>query len=935
MGLIRKFRALLRRDRYAAELDEELRYHLAMREQLNRTEGVPDHEASIAAKRSFGNVTLLKESAREADLPVFVETILKDIHFACRMLAKNPGFTALGVLALGVGIGINTAVFTACKAILLQPLDAKNPDQLVNVYAINTKGQYGQSFSYPDFEFYRDHNDVFSGLIATIGGELEMNAGDGIASATDTGEGGLAHAFGFRLPTAIHGGSEFVSIAAVSENYFAVLGVNAVRGRVFLPQDAGDLDEHPAILISDNFWRRRFAADTAVLGKTVKLSGAAFTIIGITPRDFVGTIINVPNIWLPMRLWPLASKNATVFQDRESGCCALYGRLNPAIPLQQAQSAMTLLATRVRSLHPPDSDGRQIKAIALTPGSHVGPLNLFASRDSGLALALLLIMGAVGLVLLIACANLSSLQLARSAARQKEIGVRLSLGASRARIVRQLLTESSLLGILAGGVSLFLTWWTLRLLMLGIASSLPTEWGSLALHVEPDSHVFAYVFAISLFAGILFGLAPALQTSRPNLASALKEEGSGLSLRISNSLLRDFLLAIQAAASLFLLIGAGLLIRGSLRSMSQSPGYETKRVICLDLYFPRESGYTHAKQIAEITQLLQQIRNMPGVDSVAVGRPPDGGGLRTAAVGLNGNKPATDRSARTVFYTYTTSNYFNALGIPLVSGRAFSGQSAQLDPHVVISQSVATEFWPGENPIGKKLALDASNQFHVDGQLMPAGAVFEVVGIAADTRAITPQGDDNRQVYLSLPPDRINNTSLLVRFEGGRQTLAPELARQLREVDPNLIVYTTTLEDLLTSTPTFVITRLAAIFASLIGGLGLLLACVGIYGTVGYAVTRRRREVGIRMALGARGPDVLRLIIFESGRSVAFGLLAGIAAAAGASRILHSFLFGLSAVDPISFAGVGALFLFIALLAAYVPARRATRIDPLVTLRCD
>jgi predicted permease len=448
--------------------------------------------------------------------------------------------------------------------------------------------------------------------------------------------------------------------------------------------------------------------------------------------------------------------------------------------------------------------------------------------------------------------------------------------------------------------------------------------------------VFAYVFVLSLFASVLFGLAPALQASRPNLSSALKEEGSGFALRFSNSRLRDLLMGAQAAACLFLLIGAGLLIRGSIRSMALSPGYETKDAVSLDVIFPSGFGYNHAKQLTEINQLLGRIGAMPDVKSISAGLAPDGGGLRTAAIGLNGIKPSTDKTARTVFYSYVASNYFDCLSIPLLAGHTFPRQSAAPEPTVILSESAAAEFWPGENPIGKKVALDASNQFHDKVQLVPTGTAYEVIAVAKDTRAITPQGNDNRKAYLSLPTDRMDgSTPLLVRFQSGQKMMPSELARQLHATDPNLIVYASTLEDLLTATPTFVITRLSAIFASIIGGLGLLLACVGIYGTVSYAVTRRTREVGIRMALGARKSDVLRLIVLESGRPVMLGLIVGAAAAASGSHVLASLLFGLGTLDPISFFGVGFLFLLIALLAAYLPARRAAQVDPLAALRCD
>jgi predicted permease len=557
-------------------------------------------------------------------------------------------------------------------------------------------------------------------------------------------------------------------------------------------------------------------------------------------------------------------------------------------------------------------------------------------HDPGFVFALLLILLAVGMVLLIACANVSSLQLARSAVRQREIGVRLSVGASRARIVRQLLTESALLGVISGGVALLMTWWTLRLLMLQIANALPLEWGSVALHVEPDLGVFCYVFAVSLAASVLFGLAPALQATRPSVSAALKEEKGLIAGRLSRSGMHGLLMGTQAAACLFLLIGAGLLIRGSIRSMMQNPGYETRHALSLEIMFPPGLGYSHTKQLAEIREFSQRLRSVPGVRAVSMGNAPDGGGLRTAAVGLNGRQPATDNTARTVFYAYVTSNYFECLDIPLLLGRAFEEHANASNLSMMVSESAAAEFWPGENPIGKTVVLDVSKVFHIKGEVAPVGVTYQVVGVVKDTRAITPQGGDNRKVYLPLAPDQMNGRlPLLVRFVGESTGMTKAVSEHLHAVDRNLIAYVSTLEGLMTSTPTFVMSRSAAIFAALIGGLGLILAVVGIYGTVSYAVARRTREVGIRMALGAKRGDVLRLILSETGRPVTIGLIAGAIASAGASRWLQSLLFGLNGLDPVAFIGVGCLFLFIALLAAYVPARRAIQIDPVAALRFE
>ncbi len=930
MGWVHRVRALWKRDRLYTELDDELRFHLAMREEMNARDGMSAEEARFEAQRRFGNATLLKERTREIDIFTFVETILQDVRFAARMLMKHPGYTALAVLGLAVGIGVNTAVFTAYKAVMLQPLDAKDPRQLVSVYRTSLHEPPATGFSYPDFEAYRDRNHVFSGLVATAADELALT---GVPGATSTGEtrgGGVATTFGFRFPSVVAGGAEFVRAEIVSENYFSVLGVSAIRGRVFRSRDVRDLEAHPAVLVSENYWKRRFRADPKLLGGTLKLNGASFTVIGITPHDFMGTGVNVPDLWLPIRLSKLVNHGSGFLRDREEICCRLYGRLAAGVTIGTAQAEMNILADQLRSLHLPRSEGSRPVTISLFPAS---PFGLNQDSDGPTIMwGFRLILLAVGLVLLIACANVAGLQLARSAARQREIGVRLSLGASRFRLIRQLLTESALLGILSGVFALVITWWVLRILVIQISAALPIEWGSLALHVEPDVHVFAYVFAISLLAGILFGLAPALESSRPSLSSALKEEGARLGFRLGNTRLRDLLVGVQVCVCLFLLIAAGLLIRGSMRLLAVSPGYEVKRVVFLDFNFPEGVGYTPAKQEAELGHLRESIQLLPGVSSVTAGGP--SGGLRICRVALDGAKPAADIPASLLYYNFVASNYFQTLSIPITLGRGFPGPQSLSTAEIILSESAANRFWPGKNPIGRKMMLDVTGQFHGRDELIPQSVPYEVVGIARDTRPVLPWVDSSI-AYLPLPFDRWNGQPFLVRTEAPPKALMADIGQQVRSVDPNLVVYAETLEDLLTATPSFVLSRLSAIFATIVGMLGLALASVGIYGSVSYAVVRRTREVGIRMALGAKRNDVLSLILRESTRPVLFGLLAGFVAAAGASRLLRALLFGLSTLDALSFFGVPALFLLIALFAAYLPARRAMRVDPMVALRYD
>ncbi len=928
MGLLKRARALFRRDKLSAELDEELQFHVAMRQEANAAEGTSPEDSLLDAKCRFGNATSIKERTREIDILTFCESVFQDIRFAARMLARYPWFTVVAVLALSAGIGVNSAVFTAYKAVVLQPLDAKDPRQLVNIYRSSHQDRYARGFSYPDFEAFRDRNHVFSGLIATSGDRLALTGAEGSPPEGSARGGGLAKIFGFHFPSLMTGGAEFVDAVIVSENYFSVLGPGAIRGRVFRPQDARELNLHPAVLISENYWRRRFDRNPAIVGKTFRLNGAAFAVTGITPRDFAGTNQNVPDFWVPLSLTRLVHPGSDILHDREDACCALYGRLARGVTLSAAQADMNVLADHLRSLHLPGSPGSRSVAIHLFPGS------LFAfAQDSDAPMLLSgfrLILFAVGLVLLIACANLASLQLARSAARQSEISLRLSLGAGRFRLIRQLLTESALIGLMAGVVSLFATWAVLRILMVQIAAALPMEWGALALHVEPDIHVFAYVFAISLVAGILFGLAPALEMS------ALKGEAGRVRFSLGNTRLRDVLIAIQVCVCFFLLIGAGLLIRGSARFLALHPGYEAKRVITLDIHFPAGFGYTEQKQQSEMEQLHARLSQTQGVTSVSAGRPPMGGGLRIAAISLDGVKATPNNSSRTIFYSAVQGNYFATLGIPLALGRTFTGSRFSASPdEVVLSESAARQLWPGQDPLGRNIQLDASAQFHEKGEAIPQLHSYRVVGVAKDIRGGLLDDADASMAYIPLGFDPRDEQSLLARINGDSQTSMNEIGRQVHAVDPNLVVYAATLEDLLTGAPSFLVSRLSAIFASIVGVLGLSLACAGIYGMVSYAVVRRTREVGIRMALGARPKDVLLLILRESTRPVMFGLLGGLFAAAAIAPILRSLLFGLGVLDPISFGGVSSLFLSVALLAALLPARRATRVDPMVALRWE
>jgi predicted permease len=833
------------------------------------------------------------------------------------------GFTIAAVLALGLGIGVNMAAFTAWKVLFARPLDARDASSMVNLALLRQSGSTDAQFSYPDYQAYHDQLRSFTGVIATSGEDLLTLSGvGGRRSQRGVTSGSLMETLGIVPPSATASDAEMASVMPVSENYFSVLGVAASRGRTFEGMSLSELGASPVVLISENYWQRRFGGDAAVLGRVVRLNGAAFTIIGITPRDFVGTSVATPDFWLPLSLTPLVHPRSTLLRDREGQCCRIFARLAPSTTLHQAEAEVDLVANRLRTLHNSRSDlSKPVTAL-------VGPGSPFPQKlPSGLQFTLLLIMVAVGLVLVIACANVASLQLARAAARQSELSMRLSLGASRFRLIRQLLTESVLLGLVAGCVALLITWTLLKMMANVAAVAVPVEYGSFVVHLRPDLEIFAYVFAISLAAGVLFGLAPALESSRSALSAALKSNAGTSPVRSRR--LRDLLIGAQVAFSLVLMICGSMLIRSSLHALKMETGYDDKHVVCLLFRFPESLDYTSERKAALISTLSTRLAELPGVTAVTNGRAPDGQGLLTTPISLNGQEPSPQNTRAYLYYNYVQPNYFQALGIPLLIGRGFSTQSRQPELSAILSESAARRLWPGENPIGRGFRMGDKEPF------VSGSPTYRVIGIVRDTRGILLDGSDSEQIYLPLPAGQFVASSLLIRTQSDPAQLINAIPPVVGSVDASLLSSATTLEEMLRQTPVFWASSTSALIASTIGVIGLLLACMGIYGTVSYIVVLRTREVGIRMAIGAQKGHILALMLKESTKPVLAGLMAGAALSVGASYLLRGVLFGLHRIDGISVGGVSFLFLAIALFAAYLPSRRAMQVDPVVALRYE
>ena len=920
---IGRLRNTLRATRADADLEDELTSHLALADDEARRRGEPPDVAGRVTRLAAGGTAQAMERLRDQRGLPWLEDLGRDLRYAARMMSRDIAFTAVALLALALGIGVNTAVFTAYKAMVLRPLDARDARRMVNVALVRRSGATDFTFSYPDYETYRDSVRSFSGLVAFLPERMTLsNAGGMVSQRTAASESALGK-LGLLSPGTAN--AEFVSVFGVSENYFAVLGVAPFGGRTFESIGVSGLRAAPSVLISENYWQRRFGRDPALVGQAIRLNGASVAIVGITPRDFIGTGAAVPDFWLPLSLEPLVHADENWLRDREAGRYRLFARLADGAGASQGQAEMTVVADRLRGLHDPRSDSAKSATALVWPGS---PFPLPLAQYRGLTLTILLIMAAAGMVLAVACANVASLQLARGRSRAAELRTRLSLGASRPRLIRQLLTESVLLAVAGGAVALFCAWAFLRVAVTLFAEAIPAGDGTPVFHVMPDLTVFTYVFATSLAAGVFFGLAPALESSRAGIASGRTSTSSAGSRR-----LQDILVAAQVSLSLVLLIAGSLLIRSAMQSLRTDPGYDSRHVIDLEVQFPEASKYTASHRTTTLRDLRARLAAFPAVASMTSARPPAANGFRTAAMSVDG-PPAQPRVQSLFYYSYVEPNYFDTLGIPVLLGRAF--QPSEPEHSVILSESAAALLWPGQSAIGRSLRLGLTDEHvHNASELVADGPVYQVVGVARDTRGIEFDGSGSKQAYLPSTGERTRIRPILVRTKSDPAEVVRAVEPAVASIDPDLLTTASTLEEQLRQSGPFIVSSLMAVVAMAIGSVGLLLAAMGIYGTVRYIVVLRTREVGVRMAIGAQKRDIIGLILRETARPVVAGLLAGMLMAAGASYLLRGFLYGISTVDGVSFGGVSLSFLAIALLAAYTPSRRATRVDPMIALRDD
>ena len=898
-----------RRDKFDRELEEEMQFHLEMKARENAEAGMGPLEARYAARRQFGNQTLLREVSRDMWSFRSLETLAQDLRFGARMLMKYPGFTVIAVMTLALGIGANTALFTFINTFFLKPLPLKDPGALVRLEARDQRNGKSIIFPYRDYLDYRDRNTLLDGLVAF--NKIAVTLGEAPPAGVEVADG-----------------YEYVVGQIVSGNYFSTLGAEMALGRAFLPEEDRTLGTHPVVVLSHRFWQRRFNGDPNLLNQTIKLHGQPFTVIGVTAPEFIGNKPDATSLWIPLMTRDLVIPaggwgHKRWFTDRQTAVFNLLGRLKPGVTPEQAQAELSLIARQLAEQFP-DRDRKA--SIVAKPG---GTLVTLEEEFIPVIITALI---AFGLVLLIACANVANLLLARAATRQKEIGARLALGASRWRLIRQLLTESVLLSALGGVAGLLLTIWAIKGLYPIILDSQPiplAQKEAFLLDLNPDYRVFGFSLLVSLVVGIASGLTPALQASRPDLTSALKEEGSTFGRRLGGARLRNTLVVTQIAVCLMLLIGAGLLVRNLRKLQTIDTGMETENVISVAVSLRQKDP---RKEIAARRQFAERLRALPGVKYV--------GQAHRAPLSSRSGTPITipgrespDGRPLWIRFNFVSPEYFDTVSLHLARGRAFTAQEvAARAPVVVISEATARRFWPNEDAIGTRIGIGAAANQQVTNAEATVYPSFEVIGVAKDARNGVVWRKDESFLYVPLGPDNPSGEYILVRAETSPEQVMAAV-RGEAEAAGDLLYSVSRVEDLLAfQMAPF---RGIAMLAGALGTLALSLACVGLYGVMSFVVAQRTREIGVRVALGAEAWDVVILFLRQGLRLIAAGMVIGIGGGVMISRLLAPALTDLNPLDPIAFGGCALCLALIALLACYIPARRAAKADPITSLRFE
>jgi putative ABC transport system permease protein len=885
-SFLRRVRGLWRSETIHQEITDELQFHIDMRVEENIRRGTSPDEARRDAERSFGNLTRIKEQGYDVRGGRWLETVWQDLRYGARMLLKNPGFALIAVITLALGIGANTAIFSVVNGVLLRALPYYEPERLVMVWADRPilQAQVGvEDFpvAVADFIDWRNQNQVFEQMAAMQPPRISLTGG---------------------------GEPESVVGLRASASLFPLLGARFAVGRAFLlEEDRAGADR--VVVISHGLWQRRYGADPKLIGQKITLNDEAYTVVGVTAPDFqfprrdeypYGIVKTKVDLYLPIAFTPEQMNN------RRNNALVVIARLKPGVSLGQASAEMNAIARRLTEQYPQTNTDKGVRLAPLQQ-QMVGKART----------ALLVLLGAVGFVLLIACANVANLLLARAAGRQKEMAIRAALGASQWRVVRQLLTESLLLAISGGAAGLWLAGWGVKMLLAIAPDNLPRTY-----NIRLDPRVAGFTLLVSLLTGIVFGLLPALQASKINLGATLKE-GERDAAGLLRPRLRGFLVVGEVALAFVLLIGAGLLLRSFARLAEVDPGLDPRGVLTMDILLPL-AKYKDGRGVAFFQQTLERVRALPGVQAVATVDP-----LPLSSVGGSGGfaiegRPSPTAQTFNAGFRTISPDFFKTFRVPLVNGRLVAeSDSAQAPPVVVVNESLARNYFANEDPLGKRITLSFDPRPR------------EIVGVVRDVKRTALDEEANREMYFPMAQARFPPIfmSLAVRTGGDPMQMVASVRGQVWAGDKDLPLFNIeTMERLMAKSvaPRRFNLLLLGVFALV----GLTLACVGLYGVMSYTVTQRTREIGVRMAMGAKTGDVMRLIIGEGMKLALIGALLGLGGALALTRLMKTLLFGVSATDPLTFIVIAVVLSIVSLLACWIPARRATKIDPLVALRC-
>ncbi|HJW37863.1 MAG TPA: ABC transporter permease [Candidatus Udaeobacter sp.] len=875
---------LFQKDKRDAEMAEEMRAHVDLLIERNIAAGMLPHEARNAALRQFGGVERVKEIAREQRVWRWADEFLQDLRFGARMLFRSPGFSILAILCLTLGIGTNAAVFSWIEGILIRPYPlVAHQDRMFALGGTTRGATEGHGLSYPDFVDLEKNSMLFESFIVDRIVGTSLSVGDRAERAS----GGI-----------------------VSANYFDALGVQPILGRGFRPEEGTGRNAHPVTVISYLTWQDRYKGDPEIIGKTQFFNGVQHTIIGVAPEKFHGTFIGYSfNFWVPTSMQETFDSTGYKLEDRGARWIESYAFLKPGVTRQQAQAELSAIAQRLENDFPETNRGQGFELFPLwkTPFNAVGNLSPTLAITTGVAF----------FVLLIACANVSNLLLARSLLRRHEMTMRLALGAGRRRLIKQLFTEGLLLSVIAAAGGIMVAYWCRNALVLVSPSRTPGI--TIDYPGQLDWRVLALSVAVCIGSTMLFALIPAIHASHVDLSGALKSEGSGVVGGSGRSRLRSVLVFVQVALSFVLIAGTGLLLRSLVQMQNSDPGFSTRNVVVsgADLF---SAGYKPDRAKIFYEQMLERIRALPGVQSAALARvrPFSYAVYSSAPLEIEGYQPPRNEQVA-ADYNQVGEGYFSAIGIPIVEGREFTRNDDENAPPVaIVNETMAAKYWPEKNAIGQRLKVKDK--------------WMEIVGVAKNANYRTKLENPMPFFYVPVRQDFFVQNGFIIRTEQSAAAIMNALAREIHALDPNLApLDTISLQqqvDLMSYTQ-----RLAAALLAIFGGMALFLASIGLYAVMSYSVSQGTRELGVRMALGAEAKDLLRLVISRGLRLTTAGIVIGAAAALLLTRLMGNLLYKVSPRDPIAFGAALIILIAVALVACFLPARRATRIDPARALR--